>query len=131
MPREVDARFTFASATRDRAEPPARYARPLPHDLDRGYRATDEAPPAHYVSGLLCASDEPMTRQLVEATRRSVGSGGDVNRVASTVAGLVRLCEPTPAYCRATAARATRATESAQRLQAAAMVPESGGAGDF
>lgn len=131
VPREVDARFVFASATRARAEPPARYARPLPHDLDHGYRATEEAPPAHYVSGLLCASDEPMTRQLVEATRRSVESGGDVNRVASTVAGLVRLCDPTPAYCRAAAERAARATDGAERLVAATTLAECGRPGDL
>lgn len=125
-PREIDARFVFAESKRDRAEPPARFSRPLPTDLDHGYRPGEDAPPAHFVSGLLCAADEPMTLRLIEAVKQTLEKGGDQNRVASTVAELVRLCEPAPSYCKAAAARANRSADAAGRLVGATMLADCG-----
>jgi hypothetical protein len=115
VPPEIDARFVFARTTRERAEPPARFARPLPADLEDGYPANEDAPPAHFVSGLLCAADQSMSARLVDAVERALAQRAEPSAVGRTIGELARFCEPTRAYCEA-AARTARENKPAKKL---------------
>lgn len=103
---------------------------PLPSDLEDGYPARDDAPPAHFVSGLLCAADEEMNARLADAVERALASRAEPSAVGRTVADLARSCEPTRAYCEA-AARLARESAPAKKLVGSMMLAACGRAQDI